>query len=118
MEQSYHDHRNQIASIAPVFVRHVYLYALPADAFSLGRDGLDDYGVPGLVAGGRMSFWSNQRTIGTCGRCGGPIVEQEHTESNAFKEAQPAKCADCGARIKSVEFRPTYGPVRIMEGGK
>jgi len=65
-----------------------------------------------------MSFRSNQRTIGTCGQCGGPIVEPEHTESNAFKEAQPAKCADCGARIKSVEFRPTYGPVRIMEGGK
>lgn len=53
-----------------------------------------------------MAIGINDRVVGTCGRCGGPVVEPK-TYMSTVKPV-PA-CANCGATAKQ-----SYGPVVTM----
>ena len=50
-----------------------------------------------------MASWSDEKIIGTCGNCGGPVVKPRISPSSPY-------CRDCGASVKR-----GYGPVIPME---
>jgi hypothetical protein len=57
-------------------------------------------------------FSTDEHVIGTCGKCGGPVVA--HCGVWAGSRTPPERCKDCGAEAKPDPRMAQWGPVREM----
>ena len=56
----------------------------------------------------------NHNVVGTCGKCGGPIISPMIWTTTESRESAPEWCMNCGSKPKKIVY-PNYGPVREME---
>ena len=58
---------------------------------------------------------TSHNVVGTCGKCGGPIISPMIYCSGDTATPAPEWCMDCGAKPRPEKPYPFYGPVREME---
>jgi len=62
-----------------------------------------------------VRVFHDENVVGTCGKCGGPIVVPIYWVSSVGNNEKIASyCKDCGRTPKKV-MHPTWGPVIEME---
>ena len=81
-----------------------------------GRGVVRDYDEAGVVEMNTviMSIPINHNVVGTCGKCGGPIISPMIFTCTDTGCGAPEWCANCGAIPKQL-VNPYYGPIREMQ---